>query len=84
MTDTAAASPASRLNSAFRRLERAAARVEAAAQNCAPSGPDPETAQLRAELKTARAEYQALEKAANTISGRLDAAMKRLRGVLES
>ncbi len=70
-----------KLESALDRLEAAARRLrEQAAAGSAPPGDEQ---QLSADLEKMRSDYAALEQVTETATTRLDAAIARLRTVLE-
>lgn len=78
-----------RLEQARQRLEAAVAHLEAAARASAAGAGDQKmheklAGELAEALQATQAEYAALKERAASVSDRLDAAIARLRGVLEA
>ncbi len=69
---------ATRLEKARERLEKAVSRLEALALE---EGPNPA---LSEELEALRAENAAMRESSRTVSDRLDGAVNRIKGILES
>lgn len=69
---------ATRLEKARERLEKAVSRLEALALE---EGPNPTLAE---ELEALRAENAAMRERSRTVSDRLDSAVDRIKGILES
>lgn len=74
----------SRLIEAAERLKAATDALEQAAAKAPLTAARAEDRELRAALDAARRENQTLSEAAEDVSGRLDKAIKRIQGMLES
>lgn len=79
----------SRVESALERLGQAVMRLEEAGVShlevlVASGGDDAQVQQLTAELAAMRADYEELQLTSQNASGRIDAAIGRLRAVLEA
>lgn len=78
----------SRVESALERLGQAVARLEQAGATrldaLMASGDQDQVAHLSAELAAMRANYEELQLTSQSASGRIDAAIGRLRAVLEA
>ncbi len=62
------------------RLQAAVARLEAALDR--PDGSPPQNGELADALEAARSDYHALKSSADSVAGRLDSMIARLRGLL--
>ncbi|NKD54101.1 MULTISPECIES: hypothetical protein [unclassified Haematospirillum] len=73
----------SRIEQALGRLDDAVAALEQAGLKAAGACDSSEVARLSADLEAVRADYEALQLTSQQASGRIDAAISRLRAVLE-